>query len=464
MTERTFRLPPAIKSLSARLLVLTVFFVMLSELFIYAPSVARYRKVYLETRIETAHLGTLTLEATPDDMLGPELEAEVLRQARARQIALRTPGEPRRILMMSGAPAPDVRVDLSAQSFMSYLMDGFDTLFQTENRVLMVTGRSPHDPETTIEVLIDETPMRHEMYDYSRRILQLSLIISFFTATLVYLSLQLMMVYPMRRMTESIVRFRDDPENPATTVEATRRGDEIGVAVDVLADMQSSLRESLRERARLAALGAAVAKINHDLRNILSPAQLLSDRLVDSDDPEVKRIAPRLVAAIDRAVDLSVQTLNYAAESGPQLAKSRFPLRELADEVGAILRAVEGGPAAQWDNRLDPALEVAADRDQLYRVLTNIAQNAAEAGAAHIAIEASTTADAVAIEIADDGPGVSAAARKHLFQPFTGSTRPGGTGLGLAISDELVRAHSGTIELVSTGPDGTRFRITLPQG
>ena len=464
MTERTFRLPPAIKSLSARLLVLTIFFVMLIELFIYAPSVARYRKVYLESRIEAAHLGTLTLEATPDYMLGPELEAEVLRQARARQIALRTPGEPTRILMMSGAPEPDLKVDMGAQTFMSYLMDGFDTLFQTGNRVLMVTGRSPHDPETTIEVLIDETPMRLEMYDYSARILQLSLIISFFTASLVYLSLQMMMVYPMRRMTESIVRFRDDPENPATTVEPTRRGDEIGVAIEVLADMQSSLRQSLHERARLAALGAAVAKINHDLRNILSPAQLLSDRLVDIDDPEVKRIAPRLVAAIDRAVNLSVQTLNYAAESEPPLQKSQFALRGLADEVGAVLRAVEGGPAAQWDNRIDSTLEIVADRDQIYRVLTNIAQNAAEAGAGHITIEATASADGVAIDIADDGPGLSTAAREHLFQPFTGTTRPGGTGLGLAISDELVRAHGGTIELVSTGAEDTRFRITLPQG
>jgi len=365
--------------------------------------------------------------------------------------------------MMSGAPQPDLRIDLSEQTFMSYLMGGFDALFQNDNRILMVTGRSPHDPETTIEVLIDETPMRHEMYDYSRRILQLSLIISFFTATLVYLSLQMMMVYPMRRMTESIVRFRDDPENPSTAVEPTRRGDEIGVAVGVLADMQASLRESLRERARLAALGAAVAKINHDLRNILSPAQLLSDRLVDSDDPEVKRIAPRLVAAVDRAVDLSVQTLNYAAESGPQLHKTRFVLRDLADEVGALLRAVEAGLTTQWDNRLDDGLEIVADRDQLYRVLTNIALNAAEAGARHIAIEASTTADKVAIDIVDDGPGVSAAARDHLFQPFAGTTRPGGTGLGLAIADELVRAHGGTIELLSTGPDGSRFCIILPR-
>jgi len=128
-----------------------------------------------------------------------------------------------------------------------------------------------------------------------------------------------------------------------------------------------------------------------------------------------------------------------------------------------LLHAVEGEVPPQWDNRLDPAVEMSADRDQIYRVLTNIVQNAAEAGARHISIETATVADGIAIDIVDDGPGLSMAARKGLFQPFAGTTRPGGTGLGLAISDELMRAHGGTIELVSSGADGTRFRITLPQ-
>ncbi|MCP4329887.1 MAG: HAMP domain-containing histidine kinase [Alphaproteobacteria bacterium] len=463
MNRKTFRLPPAIKSLSARLLVLTIFFVMLSELFIYAPSVARYRKVYLEERVADAHLATLTLEATPDHMLGPELEAEVLRQAKARQIALSQPGEPKRILMMSGAPKPDLSIDLGQQSFMSFLMDGFETLFQSGNRVLMVTGSSPHDASTTIEVLIDETPMRLEMYDYSERILQLSVIISLFTASLVYLSLQLLMVYPMRRMTESIVRFRDDPENPNTTVEPTRRADEIGVVVGVLADMQSSIRRSLKERARLAALGSAVARINHDLRNILSPAQLLSDRLVGSEDPEVKRIAPRLVSAIDRAVDLSVQTLNFATDSGPQLDRTRFQLRPLADEVGGAFEAADGDQALQWRNNIDAGLEAVADRDQIYRVLANLAHNAREAGATCVTFDADVDDAELRLEVGDNGPGLSDQAKKNLFQPFSGSTRPGGTGLGLAISDELVRAHGGELQLVSSGPDGARFRIILPR-
>jgi signal transduction histidine kinase len=464
MKRTAFRLPPVIKSLSARLLVLTIFFVMLSELFIYAPSIARYRKVYLEDRLANAHLATLTLEATPDNMIGPELEEEVLRLAKARQIVLMRPGEPKLMLMMAGPPAPDLVIDMRKQSFMSFLMDAFATLFQTANRVLMVTGPSPHDPDTVIEVLFDESPLRQAMYDYSGRILQLSIIISLFTATLVYLSLQWLMVYPLRRITESIVRFRDDPENPETTVEPTRRGDEIGVAVGVLADMQSSIRNSLREKAHLAALGSAVAKINHDLRNILTPAQLLSDRLVDSDDPEVKRIAPRLVNAIDRAVDLSVKTLKFATTSGPPLHKTRFDLSRLADDVGIALGVMVAGPDPIWANRIAAGIEIVADRDQLYRVLTNLAQNAREAGAAHISIEAAVADGRATIDVVDDGPGLPPAVQKNLFQPFAASTRTGGSGLGLAISDELVRAHGGEITVVETGDQGTRFRISLPSG
>ena len=435
---------------------------MLSELFIYAPSVARYRKVYLEERIADAHLATLTLETTEDRMLGPELEAEVLRQAKARQIVLREPGEVAKILMMTGAPMPDVRIDLGDQSFSSYLFDSFGTLFQTENRILLVTGPSPHQSDVTIEVLLDETPMRLEMYDYSGRILQLSIIISLFTASLVYLSLQLLMVFPMRRLTESIVAFRDDPENSTTTVEESGRSDEIGVAETVVADMQQTIRSALRQKTRLAALGTAVAKINHDLRNILSPAQLLSERLVNSDDPEVRRIAPRLAAAIDGAVELSVQTLNFVTDAGPVLDFTRFRLQELVRDVGAAIEHQKEGVALQWVNQISPGIDVVADRAHMYRVLVNLSKNALDAGAEKIEVSAKPADGRLEIDIADNGPGLSRQAQARLFQPFSGSTRSDGSGLGLAISEELVRAHGGTLRLVSTGETGTRFRISLP--
>ena len=78
--------------------------------------------------------------------------------------------------------------------------------------------------------------------------------------------------------------------------------------------MQETVRQALRHNARLAALGTAVTKINHDLRNILSTARLISDGLADSEVPEVKRVTPRLLAAIDRAVALCTRTLSFTRE------------------------------------------------------------------------------------------------------------------------------------------------------
>src|SRR3546814_4753225 len=142
------------------------------------------------------------------------------------------------------------------------------------------------------------------MLDYSERILGLSIVISLIAAGLVFLSLRRLLVVPLTRLIDKMVAFRDDPEDAANVVMPSGRSDEIGVAQRQLHDMQIALRGALKQKARLAALGTGVTKINHDLRNILSTAALLSERLALSDDPEVRRITPRLLDALDRAVDL----------------------------------------------------------------------------------------------------------------------------------------------------------------
>jgi signal transduction histidine kinase len=95
----------------------------------------------------------------------------------------------------------------------------------------------------------------------------------------------------------------------------------------------------------------------------------------------------------------------------------------------------------------------------------NLARNAqqalAEAGGL-ISVNGWPTGEQIVIEVADTGPGIPPSAREHLFEAFSGSTRPGGTGLGLPIAREIMRAHGGDIELAHTGEDGTAFRLTLP--
>jgi signal transduction histidine kinase len=259
--------------------------------------------------------------------------------------------------------------------------------------------------------------------------------------------------------------FRRDPENFAATLPHTSRADEIGMAQRELIDMQASLRAALRQKERLAALGTAVTKINHDLRNILSTAALVSERLSSSEDPEVRRVTPRLMRSIDRAVELCSQTLAYSRDGVLPLRRSRIPLAELVDEVGTELTPSSGTAdgGISWINRVGDGVIVEADREQLSRALVNLGRNALEAGATEITVSASRTENhRLALTIRDNGPGLAPRARENLFQPFAGSARAGGTGLGLAIAREVARTHGGDIRLVETSGSGTSFVMELP--
>jgi signal transduction histidine kinase len=449
-----------LKSLSARLLVLTVFFVMVGEVLIFVPSVARFRMTYFDDRIASGALAVRALEASPGGHLDPDLVKQLLAEIGAHGVILhRRDGA---VLMLDAPmpPHPDATVDLRRPRIIAAIRGSLMALARTNNRLLRVLGPSPTGGGETVEVLLDETPLRRAMWDFGVRILELSIVLSLITATLVYLSLQWLLVRPMRRITASMMAFREDPEDAARMIAASRRNDEIGVAERELAAMQLTVRRALAQRARLAALGTAVTKINHDLRNILATARVVTDGLTTSAAPEVRRTLPRLVDAIDRAVALCTRTLDFSRESAAPLAPGRFRLAALVDEVGIGL--VPGDGDFTIDNAVPPGLEIEADRDQLYRVFANLARNAIEAGAHKLRVAAQRAGATTIIEIADDGPGLPPKARDNLFRPFFGSARPGGTGLGLAIARELARAHGGDLVLVSTTAAGTVFRLSLP--
>ena len=455
------RMPGLLKSLSAKLLGLTVVFVMLSEVLIFAPSAGRFRLAYMEERVAAGHIAILALMATSDNMVSKELERELLNQARAYIVAMRRPDGVKLMLDADMPPPVDASYDLRDRGFFMLIGDAFDTLLRRDNRVLRIVGPSPRHPQAIVEIVIDEAPMRAALVDYSYRILALSIVISLVTAAFVYLSLQWLLVRPMRRMTESMMSFRENPEDVARTLPPSGRTDEVGVAEHELRDMQAQLRAALQQKTHLAALGQAVTKINHDLRNILTTAQLVADRLAGSDNPEIKRLAPTLVSAIDRAVDLCTKTLTFAREGPPDLNRQRFPLRGLVDEVGAVLPQQMDGAEA-WHNAVDGDIKISADRDLMYRVLENLGRNALQAGAARVDIRARRDGGRLIIEVADNGPGLPPRAREKLFQPFAASARPGGTGLGLAIARDLMRAHGGDVRLARSDADGTVFELELP--
>jgi signal transduction histidine kinase len=473
-------MPTPWRSLSARLLVLTIGFVMLAEVFIYAPSVAAFRYNYLQDRLADAHIAVLALLATPDNMVSEALTAELLDHAGAYIVGLEREDGGKLILQgnyvlvgmsvpdPAADPAPatgttlmaDATVRLGDFNFFGLIGDAFVTLWHSDNRLLHVIGPSPNMPDDVVDILIDEAPMRAEMLDFSQRILVLSIIISLFTASLVFLSLHWLMVRPMRRIGESMVAFRENPEDASSIIAPSARHDEVGVMERELTAMQTALRDSLTQKSRLATLGTAVGKISHDLRNMLTTARLISDSLAESADPRVRGASPRLMSALDRAVDLCTRTLDFTIDGAPRLLRSNFPLAPFLEEVGDGLLADRTGGAG-WLVDAD-GLEIFADREQLYRVVANIALNALQAGATCIALEARRRSDRIEIDVSDNGPGLPPRAQEHLFRPFAGSARPGGSGLGLAIAREIMRAHGGDVALLQTGADGTAFRLTLP--
>jgi signal transduction histidine kinase len=366
--------------LSARLLLLTIFFVMLSEVFIYAPSIGRFRVTYLQERIAAAHLASLALDATPNNMVSDRLRSALLDHAGVHGIMLKRPSSKALILSKNMPPAVDKSYDLEKGRFFGLIGDAFETMLITRDRALRIMARSPKDPAVTVEIVLSERPMREAMVQHSLNILALSVAISLITAVLVFLSLQWLFVRPMRQITAAMVRFREDPADGTRLVTPDLRTDELGVARRELAGMQRGLRAALLQHARLAALGTAVTKINHDLRNILASAQLVSDHLETTEDPKIKRIAPTLMGAIDRAVELCSKTLNFVQEGAAAFEVRAFPLAPLLDELANSAAGIGDGKSV-IDSRVDALLELHADRGQLFRVFLNLVRNAFEAGA-----------------------------------------------------------------------------------
>jgi signal transduction histidine kinase len=349
------------------------------------------------------------------------------------------------------------------------IIDSFDTLLSTENDVVRVVGPAPMGGEF-IEIILDETPLRQAMLSYSVNILVLSLLISGITAALVYLSLHYLFVRPLRRITANMTAFRAQPENPASVIVPSRRGDEVGTAERELAAMQRDIASMLQQKTRLAALGLAVSKINHDLRNLLTTAQLFSDRLAKLPDPSVQRFAPKLMHALERAIAFCESTLSYGRVQEAPPDRRMILLEPLFEEVRETVGLLDPQSPIRWIGAVERGLMVDADPDQLFRILVNLVRNAMQAlesrdtrdpGRDQIRITGRREGAVAVIEVSDTGPGVSQKAREHLFEAFQSSTRTGGSGLGLVIAAELVRAHGGEIRVVD-GTIGATFRLTIP--
>ena len=455
-------------TLSGRFLVLTIIFVMLAEVLIFVPSIARFREDYLLSRLERAQIASLSLLA--DDMIDSDLEEELLRTAEVFNVVLRR-DEIRQLVLSSPIPQPiDASYDLRDAGAGELIRDAMLRLFDPEERVIRVIGAPVKEAGLLIEITMETGGLRRAMVDYGINILWLSLVISAVTASLLFLAVRGFLVRPIKGVVRYMQSYAAAPEDARRIITPRASVAELREAEEALKSLQTELTAALRQKEHLAQLGGAVAKVSHDLRNILTTAQLFTDRIEMSEDPSVQRMAPKLVNSITRAVNLCESTLAFGRAEEPPPRLTQVALAEIVSDVIEGERLAVGDEAdVSYGEDIPGGLMLRADPEQLYRVLANLLRNARQAIAAsgkpgEILVTGREEDDAWRITVTDTGPGLPEKAREHLFTPFQGGARKGGSGLGLAISAELIRGHGGKLSLAHSDKSGTRFEITLPKG
>lgn len=459
---------PLGRGLSTKLLLLTAMFVMLAEVLIFVPSVATFRMRWLEERLATAAAVTVVLVEDDESHLSAEGQDKLLKALGAKAVAVREEGVSRLLVIADVPPEVDEHVDLAGTGPIRAMAAALDTLFFGGDRVLRVFGKVG-ESASEFELIMPDRHLRTAMLAYSRNVALLSLLISLITATLVYTAIDRVMIRPIRAMTRAMLAFSRAPDDPAHIIRPEPRADEIGLAERELAAMQEHLHKTLGEQKHLADLGLAVSKINHDMRNILASAQLMSDRLQSAKEPGVQAFAPKLLRALDRAVAYTQAVLDYGRAQEPPPQRRRLRLRQLVEEVHDVL-GIEPAGGIEFVNAVEPGFEIDADPEQLFRVLTNLCRNSVQAMSVEaddavvrrLTVAAERSGSVSRVLVADTGPGLPAKARDNLFAAFRGSARSGGTGLGLAIAQELARAHGGGLELVESKGGSTVFAVNIP--
>ena len=294
--------------------------------------------------------------------------------------------------------------------------------------------------------------LRDQLQAYALRIAALTLMIGLIIIAPLYWFLTTYFVNPLRQITSHMNDFSQDPAMLLEPLRITGAAHEIAAIAHALSSLTEDVRRALRQKERLADIGEATAKINHDLRNILVSATLVTDTLSGSDDPKIRRIAPHIERAISDATNMTQNMMHYLSETKPEEI-SDFDLDEMAHNL-------------THDTKLDVHLSGVTSLNgmpnTLYRLLLNLARNAKSAGASHLMIDVWRAGHLAVIDISDNGPGIDKMLKPHLFSAFYSGHRSN-TGLGLAIAKDLSVAMGGDLRLSRSSAEGSEFRLSVPK-
>jgi len=452
------------RRLSGKLLLMTIVFVMIAEVLIFIPSSAVFRQNWLKERAEYAGLLTLAIEGVPNFQGTEMLSKQFMDDTSVSMVSQKREGRSQLVLGMPPASSTLIVADLRTPNRLLNFKETGRAFFGSGEGYIRILSKPTVPDVDALEVLVPQAALKQALTDYCHNILLWSLAISVLTGLMIYAALSRVIVKPIQRLAGGLAAFREDPRKRIGNGDKIKRRDEIGQLEHEFVDMKEGVRTAFQQQERLATIGMAMAKINHDLRNVLTSAQLISDRLADDKEDRVATMGKRLVKAVERGVKLCEATLTFS-QSVEELPEPRpVRLAGLIGEAAGDVMAEHG--LVKFSNNVPTDMIVHADPDQMYRVFHNLFKNAVQAMGEseekRLSVGAMVMDDKACIDVKDTGPGLPKTAVNNLFKAFTSSVRKGGTGLGLTISRELARANGGNLTLKSTDENGTVFDVSLP--
>ena len=317
----------------------------------------------------------------------------------------------------------DVATPLSPQK----LPNSVRSILSAEPDLVQLTYQAT---DSQLIFTLDQTAIRDVVRGYMPMIFAALITLLSSLSIILYFVIRRFYVAPLNSLTSTLTEFAADPTIPRPTSKALKINKDFRDAAKALDELQRNTISEMRQRERLADIGEAVAKINHDIRNVLSSATLVADALLNSDDARVNRSAPHVVRSLEQAVDLCQSMMDYlVAVPDPQL--STFAMHNIANELtdATKMQITYSGPA-----------KIHADRKMMQRIFLNLARNSGNAGATKLNIDIWRAGHLGIIDVSDNGHGIPKRQWDDLFLAFKSHGR-GGSGLGLVITQDLVAAQ-----------------------
>ncbi|HEX3697509.1 MAG TPA: sensor histidine kinase [Polyangia bacterium] len=309
-------------------------------------------------------------------------------------------------------------------------------------------------------------------------------------AAIAGLMLSAYLTRPLEALGDGAIRIARGEPVQTVNLPGAARTEEVGALVAAFTQMEASIRQrdqELREAAahleqrvesrtrelvvtqqalveaeRFAAMGKTSAAIAHELKNALNGLGMAVELILQdpANHTRVGRLRAQVIDEVARLRDVVDSLLSFSRS--PRINRTRADLTPLLFRVREQLADLIIDRGAEVRIEAPDSLPFVCDSHKIQGVLVNLVKNAVDAGHT-VRVRAAADGDALTLEVADDGPGLSTEARAHLFEPFF-TTKPNGTGLGLPTSRRYVEAHGGSIDFDGASDlGGARVRVRLPR-